>query len=109
MQRFRTFALIASLTAAPLGFTSAIAQTSTASATTQVPMTQGEIRKVDKSAGKLTIKHGEIKNLDMPPMTMVFQVKDKAMLDQVKKGDMVEFAVIDEGGKMVVTALQPAK
>ncbi len=44
-------------------------------------MTDGEIRKVDKENGKLTIKHAEIKSLDMPGMTMVFQVKDKAMLD----------------------------
>ena len=107
MQRFRTFVLLASLTAAPLGFTSAIAQTSTASATAQVPMAQGEIRKVDKSAGKLTIKHGEIKNLDMPPMTMVFLVRDKAMLDQVKQGDKVRFSVVDEKGKMVVTEIKP--
>lgn len=54
-------------------------------------MTDGEIRKVDKSAKKLTIRHGDIKNLDMPGMTMVFQVKDLAMLDLVKAGDKVKF------------------
>jgi Cu(I)/Ag(I) efflux system periplasmic protein CusF len=72
------------------------------------PMTDGEVRKVDKDAGKLTLKHGEIKNLDMPPMTMVFQVKDKAMLDMVKVGDKVRFKAVDDGGKMVVTELQAA-
>ena len=41
------------------------------------------MRKVDKAGGKLTLKHGEIKSLDMPPMTMVFEVKDKALLDTV--------------------------
>ena len=51
-------------------------------------------------------KGGEIKNLDMPPMTMVFTAKDPAMLDSVAVGDKVRFVVIDEGGKMVVTVLQ---
>ncbi len=69
----------------------------------------GEIRKIDKEGGKLTIKHGEIKSLDMPGMTMVFHAKDKAMLDAVKVGDDVMFSVVREDGKMVVTELQPAK
>lgn len=72
-------------------------------------MTDGEIRKVDKAAGKLTIKHGDIKNLDMPGMTMVFQVKDKAMLDKVQPGDKIKFKVVREDGKMVVTDIQAAK
>ena len=72
-------------------------------------MTEGVIRKVNKDASKLTIKHGEIKHLDMPPMTMVFQVKDPAMLDQVKAGDKVRFAVESKGGAMTVTKIEPAK
>ena len=52
--------------------------------TAAADMTEGEIRKVDKDAKKLTIKHGEIKNLDMPPMTMVFQVKDASVLETLK-------------------------
>jgi Cu(I)/Ag(I) efflux system protein CusF len=72
-------------------------------------MTDGEIRKIDKDAGKLTIKHGEIKHMDMPGMTMVFTVKDKALLDNVKVGDKIQFMVINEDGKMVVTQIQPAK
>jgi Cu/Ag efflux protein CusF len=67
----------------------------------------GEVRKVDKSASKITIKHGEIKNLDMPPMTMVFAVRDTALLDRVKAGDKVKFAVVMQDGKMVVTEVQP--
>ncbi len=47
-------------------------------------MAEGEVRKIDKDAGKVTIRHGELKNLDMPPMTMVFRVKDPAMLEQLK-------------------------
>src|SRR5215210_5496178 len=72
-------------------------------------MTEGEIRKVDKDAGKVTINHGEIKNLSMPPMTMVFQVKEKAMLDKVKAGDKIKFRVVNDSGSMVVTDLQSLK
>ena len=68
----------------------------------------GEIKKVDKSTKKLTIKHGEIKSLEMPGMTMVFQVKDPAMLDQVKTGDKVRFKTEKANGGFVVTELQPA-
>ncbi|NBW49917.1 MAG: copper-binding protein [Betaproteobacteria bacterium] len=72
-------------------------------------MTDGEIRKVDKDAGKVTIKHGEIKNLEMPGMTMVFTAKEKSLLDKVQPGDKVKFAVINDGGKMVVTDIQTVK
>ena len=72
-------------------------------------MTDGEIRKVDAESKKITIKHGEIKNLDMPGMTMVFQVKDPAMLDKVKAGDKVRFTAEKSNGAIVVTDLQPSK
>ena len=72
-------------------------------------LSEGEVRKVDKAAGKITLKHGEIKNLDMPPMTMVFGVKDKAILDKVKKGDKIQFSADkDAKGEMIVTAVEPA-
>lgn len=70
-------------------------------------MTAGEVRKIDRNAAKLTLKHGEIKNLDMPPMTMVFNVRDKAMLDQVKAGDKVLFTAVNEAGKYTVTDIRP--
>ena len=72
-------------------------------------MTDGEIRKIDKSAGKMTIKHGEIKSLDMPPMTMVFRIKDTDWLDQFKAGDKVRFAAAKEKGGYVVTHIEPQK
>ena len=72
-------------------------------------MTDGVIRKVNKDAGKLTIKHAEIKHLDMPAMTMVFQVKDPAMLDHVKEGDKVRFSLESKGGAMTVTKIEQAK
>jgi len=72
-------------------------------------MSEGEVRKVDKDAGKLTLEHGPIPNLDMPPMTMVFRVKDAAMLDAVKQGDKVKFAAENVGGQIVVTKIEPAQ
>ena len=75
----------------------------------EASMTDGEVRKIDKEAGKITIKHGDIKHLDMPGMTMVFTAKDKSLLAKVKPGDKVKFMVVNEGGKMVVTDIQPAQ
>ena len=72
-------------------------------------MTEGEIRKVDKDTKKITIKHGEIKNLDMPGMTMLFQVRDPAMLDMVKAGDKVKFKAEKAATGIVVTEIQLAK
>ena len=69
---------------------------------------EGEIRKIDQAAGKITIAHGEIKSIDMPPMTMVFTVKDPALLEAAKPGDKVRFAVAREDGKFVVTAIEAA-
>ena len=71
-------------------------------------MTDGEVRKVDKEAGKLTLKHADIKSLDMPAMTMVFVVKDKAVLDKLKAGDKIRFKAINDAGKFTVTELQMA-
>ena len=72
-------------------------------------MTEGEVRKVDLENKKITIKHGVIKNLDMPGMTMVFQVKDPAMLDRVKAGDKVKFKAEKAATGIVVTEIQMAK
>lgn len=69
-------------------------------------LADAEVRKIDKEAGKITLKHGEIRNLDMPPMTMVFSVKDKAMLEQIKAGDKVKFKAVNEAGKFTVTDLK---
>ena len=71
--------------------------------------TDGEVRKIDREARKITLKHGEIKSLDMPAMTMVFVVKDKAMIDMLKTGDKVKFRVINDAGKLTVTDIQPVK
>ena len=84
---------------------------SAAGATQQpaAPMADGEVRRVDKDAKKITLRHGPLQNLDMPAMTMVFQVKDPAMLDQVKLGDKVKFQAEKLGGVFVVTKIEPAR
>jgi Cu/Ag efflux protein CusF len=79
----------------------------TPAAAAAAEMTAGEVRKIDRNAAKVTLRHGEIKNLDMPPMTMVFNVRDKAMLDQVKAGDKVLFTAVNEAGKYTVTDIRP--
>ncbi|TKB11334.1 copper-binding protein [Desulforhopalus sp. IMCC35007] len=66
-------------------------------------MTEGVVRKIDKDAGEITLKNGEIKNLNMPPMTMFYTVHDKSLLDAVQTGEKVKFKVINEGGKFVIT------
>jgi Cu(I)/Ag(I) efflux system protein CusF len=86
------------------------AATLAASALAQAVLTDGEVRKVDQANGKITLRHGEIKNLDMPPMTMVFGVKDKSLLSKVKAGDKVKFAADkDAAGEMFVTRLEAQK
>lgn len=84
------------------------AQASVAAAESSLPLTDGEVQKADKDAGKLTIKHGPITNLGMPTMTMVFLVKDPAILDKVKKGDKIRFAADKASGALTVMRLEPA-
>lgn len=72
-------------------------------------MTNGEVRKVDKENKKVTLKHGAIKNLDMPGMTMVFGIKDVAMLDGLKVGDKVKFKAEQTGTAITVTDIQADK
>ena len=74
-----------------------------------IGMSDGEIRKVDKEAKKLTIRHGPLDNLGMPAMTMVFQVADPALLDRVKAGDKVRFSADKIGGAYTVTELEHVK
>ncbi|MBI2319296.1 MAG: copper-binding protein [Betaproteobacteria bacterium] len=69
-------------------------------------LAEGEVRKVDKEAGKITIKHGPLRNLDMPAMTMVFRVKDPAMLEQIKPGDKIDFRAENVGGALTVAQLE---
>ena len=70
-------------------------------------LAKGVIRKVDKSAGKLTIKHGPLESLNMPPMTMIYRVQDQAMLERVKEGDKVRFLPEKLNGVLTVVQLEP--
>lgn len=70
---------------------------------------EGEVTRVDKEAGKVTLKHGPIPSLDMPPMRMVFRVKEPAMLDAVKVGDRIRFRAEKIGGAYTVTELAAPK
>lgn len=72
-------------------------------------MADGEVRKIDKENKKITLKHGVIKNLDMPGMTMIFAVKDAAVLGTIKVGDKVKFKAEQTGTAITVTEIQPAK
>jgi len=72
------------------------------------PMSAGEVIKIDKDAGKITLRHGPLVNLDMPGMTMAFKVAEPAMLDQLKPGDKVQFVAEKAGGALTITALQSA-
>lgn len=85
---------------------SASASASAPAATTAVPMSEGEIRKVDAAAGKLTIQHGPLVNLGMEPMTMVFRVQDPVMLSKVRPGSKVRFVAEKINGVLTVTALE---
>ena len=119
MKSLNTFVATATLVGASALSFAALAQSTPAPAptgemkagpsTVADDMTEGEIRKVDKGTKKITIKHGEIKNLDMPGMTMLFQVRDPAMLDMVKAGDKVKFRVEKAATGIVVTEIHIAK
>jgi len=76
----------------------------------QTALTDGEVKKVDESAGKITLKHGAMKSLGMDePMTMVYRVQDPAMLKQVKAGDKVKFDADRVNGALTITKIQKAK
>ena len=69
---------------------------------------EGEVSKIDKPHGRITIKHEGVKNLDMPPMALVFRVRDPAVLDTLAVGDKVRFAAEKVGGDYTVTAIVKA-
>ena len=107
MKTISTFLAIGGLALAPISI--GFAQQPAAASAVSNDMTDGEIRKVDKEGKKVTIKHAEIKTLDMPAMTMVFKVKDSAMLDKLTAGDKVKFKAVQADGGLWVTELQTVK
>lgn len=109
MIRFASL-LMALLLAAPLSATAQHAghasPPAAAGAAVTPALVDAEVRRIDTAAGKITLRHGAIANLDMPPMTMVFTVADRAWLDAVKVGDKVRFTTERRDGAMVVTHLE---
>ncbi|MEF7612348.1 copper-binding protein [Aquincola sp. MAHUQ-54] len=78
-------------------------------AANSVPQSDGEVRKIDKEQGKVTLRHGPLAHLDMPAMTMVFKVVDPKLLEGLKDGDKVKFTAEKVNGAFTVTAIQPAR
>jgi Cu(I)/Ag(I) efflux system protein CusF len=75
----------------------------------QAPQSEGEVRKVDVATGKVTLRHGPLANLDMPPMTMVFTATDPKLLQGLKQGDKVRFTADKKDGTYLVIAIEPSK
>ena len=72
-------------------------------------MVDGVVKKIDKAAGKVTVSHGPLTNLNMPAMTMVFRVKDAAWLDQMQAGGKIRFVADSINGALTIVELEPAK
>ncbi|MCU0810683.1 MAG: copper-binding protein [Thiobacillaceae bacterium] len=80
--------------------------TAPVAAASTTPMSEAVVRKVDPASGKITLRHGPIANFDMPPMTMVFQVSEAALLGEVRAGDKVRFSAERIGGAYTLTAIE---
>jgi Cu(I)/Ag(I) efflux system periplasmic protein CusF len=103
---FAAAAVLAHAQSAPA---SAADRAPTQATSTAAPQSDGEVRKIDKAQGKLTLRHGPLENLSMPGMTMVFKVADPKLLDNLKEGDKVKFTAEKINGAFTVTAVQPAR
>jgi Cu(I)/Ag(I) efflux system periplasmic protein CusF len=111
---FLATALTAALAAVPATTPAAAAEHdahhsggSASARTSSDALSTGDVRKVDPDAKKITIRHGPLENLGMPPMTMVFQVSDPGLLGQVKTGDKIRFKAEKSGGTFVITRIEP--
>ena len=96
------------MSAAPAPAPEAATAAPGAAAEQQKVMTNGEVTRWNASTGKVTIRHEEIKNLDMPAMTMVFALADSARPADFKAGDKVLFHAEDNNGALTITRIQPA-
>ena len=112
VKQFRHFVLAALAATALTGIASAQTITSTekraGTSASAATMTEGEIRKIDKAAKKITLRHGPIQNLDMPAMTMVFQVPDATLLEGLAVGDKLRFHAEQKNGAFIVTRVEKA-
>ncbi|MFZ2974659.1 MAG: copper-binding protein [Ferribacterium limneticum] len=78
-------------------------------AAAEMQMVDGQVKKVDKAAGKVTLSHGPLVNLSMPAMTMVFRVKETGWLEQMKAGDKIRFMADNVNGAVTIVHFEPAK
>ena len=110
MNVFKPVIVVWAVAAAAATFSSCVAAQTMSVMPAAAPMvvepTDGEVRKVDKANRKISLRHGEIKNLGMPPMAMVFEVGDGALIDKLKAGDKVRFKATYEAGKYLVTEIR---
>ena len=104
-----TLGLVVPLAATAANDGAASRKSDSAATGANASMSTGEVKKVDKDAGKVTVKHGPLENLGMPGMTMVFRVQDPGMLDQVKEGDKINFIADKINGALTITRVEPAK
>jgi len=74
-----------------------------------LPWAEAEVRRVDADAGAITLRHGDIRNLDMPPMTMVFKAKEPAILNGIKAGEKVRFTADQINGTYTVLSIEPLR
>jgi len=79
---------------------------SASKASSNTALTEAEVRKVDPATGMVTLKHGALENVGMPPMTMAFKAKDAAMVKQVHEGDKVKVRVEDVNGTLTIVKLE---
>ena len=101
--------LILALALAYLPITTHAAEDTASSRQVELPWVQAEVKKVDVAGGRITLRHGDIPNLDMPGMTMAFRVADPKMLDTVKPGDAVRVAIEQLKGQLVIVRMEAAK
>jgi len=107
MKKLLIATLFAASLTAPAGLV--FAQMSQMNQTAPTGRAEGEVRKIDKAVGEITLKHGPIKDMGMSGMTMAFPVADPALLDKVKVGDKVSFTVAMKNSQMVVQSVEPKK
>lgn len=110
MKNIKSLLIITTLfTATSVSYAASHVAAPAANAASALPMVSAEVRKVDLENKKISLKHGEIKNLDMPGMSMVFQVKNAAMLENVKAGDKVMFTADKVDGAYMVMSIEMVK
>ena len=101
--------LILALALAYLPITTHAAEDTASSRQVELPWVQAEVKKVDVAGGRITLRHGDIPNLDMPGMTMAFRVADPTMLDAVKAGDAVRVSIDKVKGQLTIVRMQSVR